>query len=230
MFGMFRSRAIAPVLLGLAALFALPSTAAAQAGRELAAPADWTLPAKAPASVSAPAAPASPAPTSEPAPANPFASLPVKFGPATPAAHLPQPPRSLDALVAAYVDYGDRDSQEECLAKAVYFEARSESLEGQLAVANVVLNRAKSGVYPSTICDVVTQPWQFSFIRKGRFPTPDRTSRAWHDAAAIAAIARKNVMQVVPANVLWYHADYVSPSWGTRLTRVTQIGTHIFYS
>jgi spore germination cell wall hydrolase CwlJ-like protein len=234
MFGMFRRRATAPVLLGLAALFALPSAAAAQTAPDVVA-ADWTLPAKARAVVSTPAVPAPPAQTSQAAPANPFASLPVKFGAAkfgaaTPAANLPQPPRSLDALVSAYVDYGDRDAQEECLAKAVYFEARSESLEGQLAVANVVLNRAKSGVYPSTICNVVTQPWQFSFIRKGRFPTPDRSSRAWHDAAAIAAIARKNVMQIVPANVLWYHADYVSPSWGTRLTRVTQIGTHIFYS
>ncbi|HEX8215622.1 MAG TPA: cell wall hydrolase [Allosphingosinicella sp.] len=224
MFGMFRSRAIAPVFLGLAATFAAPSAAGAQAAPDLPAPGGWTLPAGSPAG---PAAPAQDTQASSP---NPFASLPAVVRPTMPLPQLAQPPRSLDGLVAAYVDYGDRDAQEECLAKAVYFEARSESLQGQLAVANVVLNRARSGVYPSTICEVVTQPWQFSFIRQGRFPTPDKGSRAWHDAAAIAAIARKNLIQVVPSNVLWYHADYVSPSWGTRLTRVTQIGTHIFYS
>jgi spore germination cell wall hydrolase CwlJ-like protein len=76
----------------------------------------------------------------------------------------------------------------------------------------------------------VTQPAQFSFIRNGRFPTPDTDSQAWRTAVAIAEIARKAQADLVPANVLWYHATYVSPSWGRRLTRVAQIGTHIFYS
>lgn len=221
MFSLFRSRAVAPLVLGLAAMFAFSSAAAAQAAPANVAPAGWTLPAQ------PPAAPAAKTLVNS---ASPSPSLPAILQPALPVRHLAQPPRSLDALVAAYVDYVDRDAQEECLAKAVYFEARSESLEGQLAVADVVLNRSRSGVYPTTICEVVTQPWQFSFIRQGRFPTPDRSSNAWREAAAIAAIARKNLMQIVPQNVLWYHADYVAPSWGRRLTRVTQIGTHIFYS
>ena len=117
-----------------------------------------------------------------------------------------------------------------CLAKAVYFEARSESLEGQLAVAEVILNRVASDRYPDTICDVVTQPSQFSFIRRGRFPRPKTDSDAWHRALAIADIAQNRRANSVAPNVLWYHATYVAPSWGKRLTRFAQIGTHIFYS
>jgi hypothetical protein len=147
-----------------------------------------------------------------------------------PAAPAPQQRRPLRDLVIAHVDYGNQDAEQECLAKAIYFETRSESLEGQLAVAEVILNRAASGLYPPTICEVVTQPAQFSFIRGGRFPTPDRSSEAWRKAVAVADIARKGLADAVAPNVLWYHATYVAPSWGRRLTRVAQIGTHIFYS
>src|SRR5687768_14010949 len=88
-----------------------------------------------------------------------------------PAAAPPQiaPERSLAELVSAYSGPVTADAEQECLAGAVYFEARGEPIEGQLAVAEVVLNRAASGRYPPRICDVVTQPWQFSFIRRGRF-------------------------------------------------------------
>jgi spore germination cell wall hydrolase CwlJ-like protein len=147
-----------------------------------------------------------------------------------PAVLAPTTPRPLRDLVISYVDYGNQDAEELCLAKAVYFEARSESLEGQLAVAEVVLNRAASGVYPPSICAVVTQPAQFSFIRGGRFPTPDTKSDCWHRALAIAEIARKRLASQVDRNVLWYHASYVSPSWGRAKNRAARIGTHIFYS
>jgi hypothetical protein len=138
--------------------------------------------------------------------------------------------RPLKDLVLSFVDYGNQDEEQLCLAKAVYFEARSESLEGQLAVAEVVLNRAASGVYPPTICAVVTQHAQFSFIRAGRFPAPNVSSDAWHKALAVAEIARKHLARQVSSNVLWYHADYVAPAWGRQHTRAAQIGTHIFYS
>ena len=218
MFGLLRTGAVASAFLGLAALFATPSIAQAQTAAVIATPTNWTLPAAA----------AQPKTLVQPVQA--IAATPAVSQPILPAVQYPPQKRSLQDMVATYVDYGDQDAQQECLAKAVYFEARSESLEGQLAVADVVLNRAASGRYPSTICEVVTQPWQFSFIRRGKFPTPDRTSRAWHDAVAIADVATKNLVEVVPTNVLWYHANYVSPSWGQRLTRVTQIGAHIFYS
>lgn len=141
-----------------------------------------------------------------------------------------QTARPLRDLVISYVNYGKQDAEELCLAGAVYFEARGETLEGQLAVAQVVLNRTTSNIYPRSICDVVTQPAQFSFIRNGRFPSIDKNSDNWRTALAIADIARRNLVQGVPTNVLWYHANYVAPSWGKRLTRVTQIGSHIFYS
>ncbi|MFL6863786.1 MAG: cell wall hydrolase [Allosphingosinicella sp.] len=144
---------------------------------------------------------------------------------------LPAPgARPLKELVVSFVDYGNQDEEQLCLAKAVYFEARSESLEGQLAVAEVVLNRAASGVYPPSICGVVTQHAQFSFIRAGRFPAPNTGCDAWHKALAIAEIARKHLATSIASNVLWYHANYVSPAWGRQRTRAAQIGTHIFYS
>ena len=166
-----------------------------------------------------------------------FASLWIKaaalFGAApsaAPANAAPAAPRSLDELVVAYAGDRTADDEQDCLAKAVYFEARGEPLEGQLAVAQVVMNRAASGRYPGTLCEVVTQPWQFSFIDKGRFPTPDFSSPSWRKAVAVARIAQARLAGALPANVLWYHATYVSPSWGKRLQRTTQIGLHIFYS
>jgi hypothetical protein len=141
-----------------------------------------------------------------------------------------QPRRDLDELVLAYAGQTTEGRDQDCLAKAVYFEARGEPLEGQLAVAQVVINRAGSGRYPADICSVITQPWQFSFIRKGRFPTPDFGSDAWRKAVAVAKIAQGKLSNTLPSSVLWYHADYVAPSWGKRLTRQAKIGLHIFYS
>lgn len=149
----------------------------------------------------------------------------------TPApAIVPTPAASLADLVLAYAGTRTADREMECLANAVYFEARSEPIEGQLAVAEVVMNRAASGRYPTDLCAVITQKAQFSFIRRGRFPRADRGSEAWKKAVAIAAIARQKLAGNLPSSVLWYHATYVSPSWGKRLTRQTQIGLHIFYS
>ena len=138
--------------------------------------------------------------------------------------------RPLHDLVIAFVDFHNQSAEEMCLAKAVYFEARSESLDGQLAVAQVVLNRAASGVYPPSICGVVTQPAQFSFVHGGRMPEPDTASDCWHKALAIASIAMKREAPSLASNVLWYHANYVAPAWGRQHVRVAQIGLHIFYS
>lgn len=136
----------------------------------------------------------------------------------------------LEDLVNLHLGTSNSDAEQECLAAAVYFEARNEPLEGQLAVAQVVLNRTRSGRYPATICAVVTQPAQFSFIRAGRFPAADRNCDAWRTAVGIARVARDRLSPSVAPNVLWYHATYVAPAWGPRLNRVRQIGTHIFYS
>ena len=138
---------------------------------------------------------------------------------------------SLDSLVGEYEAAAPANAEQDCLANAVYFESRGEPIEGQLAVAQVVLNRAASGRYPTSLCAVITQKAQFSFIRDGRFPAADKASEAWRKAVAIAKIAQaKAAATIVPSDCLWYHATYVSPGWGKRLNRQAQIGLHIFYS
>jgi spore germination cell wall hydrolase CwlJ-like protein len=159
-----------------------------------------------------------------------WANVSALVAPTSAPAPSASPAKPLAELVQAYADTRTGDREMECLANAVYFEARSEPIEGQLAVAEVVLNRASSGRYPTDLCAVITQKAQFSFIQRGRFPRADRSSEAWRKAVAIASIARQKLAGSLPSSVLWYHATYVSPSWGKRLTRQTQIGLHIFYS
>ena len=140
-------------------------------------------------------------------------------------------PRPLSAQVASLAAAETEGEEQECLANAVYFEARGEPLEGQLAVAEVVMNRAASGRYPATICARRRQRAQFSFVRGGMIPRADRDSDAWRRAVAIARIAAAGASRLLPANVLWYHANYVSPRAGAAGSRATgQIGAHIFYS
>jgi spore germination cell wall hydrolase CwlJ-like protein len=135
----------------------------------------------------------------------------------------------LYALVQKYASNASLDEETNCLATAVYFEARGESLEGQLAVAHVVMNRASSGRYPSNWCGVVKQPAQFSFVRRGEFPYVDTNSASWQRAEAVAELAAANIVPSVGSDVLWYHANYVAPSWRRSLQEVQQIGAHIFY-
>lgn len=137
--------------------------------------------------------------------------------------------RPLADQVEAYGRVETDNEEQDCLASAVYFEARGEPIEGQLAVAEVVLNRTVSGRYPTTICGVVVQPAQFSFVRNRRIPAANRTSDAWRRAVAIARIAQDKTTTQLSNDVLWYHADYVAPGWGRRLNRSTKIGLHIFY-
>ena len=150
----------------------------------------------------------------------PLASMPVAITQAAP---------SLDQLVMANAAGPELDEQGQCLATAVYFESRGEPLEGQLAVADVVINRSNSGRYPTTLCGVVKQKAQFSFVRAGHFPDADEGCDAWKRAVAVARVALAKAASAVPSDVLWYHADYVAPSWGRRLTKVDKIGAHIFY-
>lgn len=141
--------------------------------------------------------------------------------------------------------------QFECLARAVYFEARSESEAGQLAVARVVLNRVASGRYPDTICGVVYQgkqrrnQCQFSFACDGK-PDTITEPTAWREAMTQATWAlacdttcqeasdRTKGITGTPVDealvATHYHADYVQPEWADKLERMAQIGTHIFYA
>jgi N-acetylmuramoyl-L-alanine amidase len=165
--------------------------------------------------------------------AQPAQSVTVKLAPtvATEAAWLYKAGWPLYALVDKFSAGAPLDEQANCLATAVYFEARGESVEGQLAVARVVMNRAGSGKYPPDWCSVVKQPWQFSFVnpRTGQYPAVDTGSAAWARAQGVARLAIANVVPSLEPDVLWYHANYVAPSWGRRLNMVERIGAHIFY-
>ena len=116
-----------------------------------------------------------------------------------------------------------------CLALNIYFEARSEEPMGQLAVAEVTLNRVTSSRYPDTVCEVVWQRRQFSWTHDGKSDKP-KDARAWDMAVRAATLAMKHRDVVIVGNeVTHYHADYVKPYWTTAYERVAKVGTHIFY-
>jgi hypothetical protein len=135
--------------------------------------------------------------------------------------------RPLELLVADYSSDQARDREADCLASAVYFESNGEPFAGQLAVAEVIINRARSGRFASTLCGVITQRSQFSFVRGGRIPSPPRSSQGWRNAVAIAHIALDDLADSPVASALFFHARYVSPRW--RLQRLATVGNHVFY-
>jgi len=140
-----------------------------------------------------------------------------------------------------------------CLAKNIYFEARNQSIEGQIAVARVVMNRVDHEKFPNTVCDVVYQgsmrtgniyryverdgetvripSCQFSWYCDGLSDQPQELE-AWRDSVRIAyEILLGDHSEIVP-RATHYHADYVSPAWAGTVVqnKVAQIGTHIFWS
>lgn len=135
--------------------------------------------------------------------------------------------RSLLALVDEYASTNAASAELECLAGAIYFESKGEPLTGQLAVAEVIINRTKSGRYPTTMCGVVKQRGQFSFVRAGRLPPIPKQSAHWRKAVAIAHIALNDLADSPAQNALSFHATYVSPRW--RMKRVATVGNHVFY-
>jgi len=118
------------------------------------------------------------------------------------------------------------DEELRCLAGAIYFEAKGEPLTGQLGVAQVILNRTKSGRFPRTICSVVKQRGQFAFLEAGEMPAiPDNGH--YRTALGVAQVALQGAWESPVADALFFHASRVSPSWGKR--RVAAIGGHVFY-
>ncbi|MCP1337548.1 cell wall hydrolase [Futiania mangrovi] len=122
-----------------------------------------------------------------------------------------------------------------CLATAIYFEARGEPVDGQAGVAEVILNRVSSKRFPDTVCDVVyqgaragTRACQFSFACDGK-PETVTNKPAWQRARALARAIMEGRTRHVTDQALYFHADYVAPSWARRMVRTTQIGRHIFY-
>ncbi len=122
-----------------------------------------------------------------------------------------------------------------CMATAIYHEARGESIEGQVAVGQVIMNRVRSDYYPNTICGVVFQgQWnrnacQFSFACDGRTDAP-KEGKLWNVAIDVAkkVISGKSYIKEL-AEATHYHATYVSPKWRKEMQKIKRIGVHIFY-
>ena len=170
-----------------------------------------------------PAVTAEPRPAAEPArPADQAAPV-APAQPAEPRANL-----SLAQLVSAHRSSAVASREMECLAGAVYFESKGEPLSGQLAVGQVIANRAKSGRFPKSYCGVVFQPSQFSFVRGRQLPAIARGSAHWKTAVAIAHIVANDLHDAVAPRALFFHARYVSPNW-KRMSRVATVGNHVFY-
>lgn len=134
---------------------------------------------------------------------------------------------SLKQLVSAYSMPASLSPEMQCLAGAVYFESKGESLKGQLAVARVVIARAESGRFPNSYCGVVYQRSQFSFVRGGKMPRIRTNSSAWSNAVKIARIAHDAAWESEVEGALFFHARYVKPRW--RLERMAAVDNHIFY-
>ena len=139
-----------------------------------------------------------------------------------------RPSGDLASLVAQMRGSNPGSRELECLAVGIYFESKSEPLAGQLAVGEVIANRANShGRFPSSYCGVLFQRSQFSFIRGRALPSVPRSSRQWQTAVAIAKIVDQDLKDSAANNALFFHAKRVSPRW--KLKRVASIGNHIFY-
>jgi spore germination cell wall hydrolase CwlJ-like protein len=165
----------------------------------------------------------------EPAPAvDPLAPLPETDAAPDLVAKPVKHSGDLPALVARLRSSDPGSRELECLAVGIYFESKSEPLAGQLAVGEVIANRANSnGRFPSSYCGVLFQRSQFSFIRGRALPAVPRSSRQWSTAVAIAKIVDQDLKASAAPKALFFHARRVSPGW--KLKRVASIGNHVFY-
>lgn len=144
------------------------------------------------------------------------------------AAQVLKPTGDLSSMVAQLRSSDPGSRELECLAVGIYFEAKSEPLAGQLAVGQVIANRANSGRrFPSSYCGVLFQRGQFSFVRRGTYPYISRAGRQWQTAVAIAKIVDQELHESAVPGALFFHAKRVQPRW--RLTRVGTVGNHVFY-
>lgn len=146
----------------------------------------------------------------------------------------------ITAAVRGYAAPQNPNQDLQCLALNIYHEARSESLAGQYAVADVVLNRVESRDYPNTICGVVYQAkmWeghpvrdkcQFSWYCDGKSDTPQETD-AWYRSLMIAVnIVHQNKFRGLTEGATHYHTNYVNPKWNKSMDFIGRIGDHLFY-
>lgn len=125
------------------------------------------------------------------------------------------------------------DSETQCLANAMYYEARGESRKGKWAVADLTLSRVGSPGFPDSICEVVKQRGQYTrAARRGIAPKPrnSKDSKAWNECVEIAKKAIANPNQVLPKHVLFFHADHIRPFSSKEFKRIAWIDDHMFYA
>lgn len=137
-----------------------------------------------------------------------------------------------DAAWIRAVPLTESNAAFECLARAIYFEARGESVKGQAAVAEVILNRVDSPLFPHTICGVVNQAGsggcQFSFTCDGRSDAiGDRA--AWYVAEKVASALIDGAPRDLTQGATYFHTPAVRPSWSKRFDMTAHIGSHYFY-
>jgi len=146
-------------------------------------------------------------------------------------------------LTISFNSFADRSLH--CMAQNVYFEAASESFIGQIAVAQVVMNRVKSEYFPDNPCDVIFEgpsyisargnilpikhKCQFSWYCDGK-PESITDRKAWDTAVNVSMRVLLNTLPDITEGSMWYHNTSVNPYWSNSKTKVTQIDNHIFYS
>jgi spore germination cell wall hydrolase CwlJ-like protein len=124
--------------------------------------------------------------------------------------------------------------EQACLSQAIYYEARGETQRGQVAVAEVVMNRVRSSAYPNTICEVVYQGstratgCQFTFTCDGSLNARPR-GRGWDRAQRVATAMLLGYHRPITQNATHYHTHAVNPVWNSGLVETTNIGSHVFY-
>lgn len=139
----------------------------------------------------------------------------------------------IDLAEIEKVEVGERDSEWRCLSEALYFEARGESLAGQVAVAEVILNRVDDSAYPRSVCGVVRQgadspTCQFSYYCDGR-PEDVANREAFESAGKIAWVMLQGKPRILTGKATHFHASSVRPSWARKMVQTARIGEHIFY-
>ena len=133
------------------------------------------------------------------------------------------------AQLQQHVQVQQKQVERFCLTQALYYEARGEGEMGQLAVADVIIQRKNSKYHPNTICGVVYQPYQFSFVHDGSM-LKEIDVEAWNRADDLSRrILNGKVSTGLTGHALFYHAKDVRPVWADAMVKTTEIGNHIFY-
>lgn len=125
-------------------------------------------------------------------------------------------------------EFNPGQNAENCLAEAIYFESRGESILGQLAVARVIINRALSSQYPNTLCAVINQKAQFSY-KWDKHPDDIDDKKAWDTALTVAQLALSIIDSNDFVGVTHYHTIEVNPVWARAYETVKTVDNHIFY-